>query len=520
MRPRRRATTILLVATIAAAGVALAGCGAGPSQPAGLGEPSPEAEAQLLTSDSTSYRNTHVRCFRVEGQWSDACTFQRIWLGVGSDDPLLVIGFRFEGGRAVSSTGTASLDIACADDLRCWVRTLCFATQQCAGENPFDPEADDVAPLRTPAATAERCVSAWNAHGGFTPAELAQAAPVEARAALGRPIYAPHLAGASLGFIAERSEVRSTTTGCVVRFDLGGTGTYAISSEARGAERFWLWQGARDLGPAADDASWNACQREDGTLVLATSCPRVAAVPRAVVDEIERGYVESVADAGGIPYWLGRSFAGARPVPVLPAPRGAESAVEYANAGGVDLLVLTYRPPDRERTTRGVVVARAEPETATVLVVADREVPAEFSQAVYQALRPFVSSDPDAEQLPGDLEEEPTRIDKSAPVVTHWVGPRFEGFEAAVVADAPDGAGVVRYANGDVEWFLVSYTPLPKKHCARIGCASPPPLPRVLERYGEVRDTVLSQPIIVVLTRQPKKIPHGMAIYEALEPLR
>jgi hypothetical protein len=83
------------------------------------------------------------------------------------------------------------------------------------------------------------------------------------------------------------------------------------------------------------------------------------------------------------------------------------------------------------------------------------------------------------------LREEPTQIDASAPVVTFWVGSSFEG--ATVVADAPTGAGVVRYVKGDVEWFLASYTPRPKKHCGRVGCASPPPLPHALGQYGGLR---------------------------------
>jgi hypothetical protein len=79
---------------------------------------------------------------------------------------------------------------------------------------------------------------------------------------------------------------------------------------------------------------------------------------------------------------------------------------------------------------------------------------------------------------------------------------------------------VVRYAKGAVEWFLASYTPRPKKHCGQVGCASPPPLPHALARYGGVRDTILrDERVIVVLTRQPRKVPHGAHIYEALEPL-
>jgi hypothetical protein len=523
MRPRRTARVIVLVAAIVAAAGTLGGCGAGSTQPAGPGEPSPEAEQFLRESlgDSTGVRHTHLRCFRVEGAWTDACTFQRISFRTGSDDPLLVMGLRFEDQRVVVGTGTAPLDIACADDLPCWVSTLCQVSDQCT--SGYDAE-ETGPPLHTPIPTSERCLGAWNAHGGFSQDEVAQEQAMHASLALGRPVYTPHLAGASLGFIGARAQVQETAHGCLVRFDLGDAGAYLVAAEANGEARFWMWQGAKDLERGPVEGDWNACQRDDGTLFFSTSCPATAVTPRPIADELERGYVESLADVGGIPYWLGRSFAGARPAPVLPPPGGAQSAVEYADADGVDLLVLTYRPPNRQRTTRGVIVARAEPETTTVLVVADREVSPDFSDAVRRALRPFISTDPDAEQLPGDLEQEPTRIDSSAPVITHWVGPRFEGFEAAVVANAPKGAGVVRYSKGDVEWFLVSYTPLPKKNCARVGCASPPPLPSALEQYGRVKDTFIQYgeggPIIVVLTRRPSKVPHAAAVFEALEPLR
>jgi hypothetical protein len=528
MGPGRRATAVLLAATIFMAGAAVAGCGAASSSSPKVSQPgqrNADMEQRLLESmgPSTDLRYTHVRCFDVRGHWRVACTFQRISPRQGQDDPLLVLGYRYEGDRMVSATGTAPLDIACADDLRCWVRTLCFVTGQCEGTGLFPADGAGAPPLRTPTPTPARCVSAWNVHGGFSPAEVAQENPLHVSMAVARPVYTPHLAGASFGFIGARAEVQATHSGCLVRFELGDGSTYPITAEALGEARFWMWQGAMELEQGSEPA-WNACQREDGTLFLATSCPPVGATPRAVADELERGYLQSLADAGGIPYWLGRTFAGARPVPVLPPPRGAQSAVAYANADGVDLLVLTYQPPDRGRTTRGFIVARAEPETATVLVVADREVPADFSQAVRAALRPFISTEPDAEQLPGDLEEEPTRIDTSAPVITNWVGSPFQGFEAAVVGDAPEGAGVVRYSKSNVEWFLVTYVPLPKKHCGRTGCVSPPPLPHALEQYGEVKDTLLrygeGEPLVVVLTRRPNRVPGGMAIFDALEPLR
>jgi hypothetical protein len=522
--------SILLFAAIivAAAGTGI-GCGGDRSEGPADGSRSVRAERYLheTMDGSTHFRETHLRCFRVEGPWTDACTFQRISLVAVDDDPLLVMGLRFEGDWPVGGTGTAPLDIACADDLPCWVRTLCRVTDQCT--SGYD--AEDTGPLlHTPTPTPERCLSAWNAHGGFSPDDVALAVPVHASLALGRPVYSPHLAGASLGFIGSRVEVRATADGCQARFDLGEAGAYLVTAEASGEARFWIWQGARDIEPGLVDGEWNACQRDDGTLSSSSSssssssgsCPAGAVTPRAVADELERGHLQSLVDVGGIPYWLGRTFAGARPVPVEPPPSDAQSAVEYTNAaGGVDLLVLTYRPPNRSLTAKGVIVARAEPETATVLVIASREVPSDFSRAVRNALRPFISTNPDAVQVTGDLRGEPTRIDTSVPVRLLWVGPRFEGFTGSVVKDGPEGAAVVRYAKGGSEWFLVTYTARKKKHCGQTGCASPPPLPAVLQQYGRVVHTILRQnDLTVVLARRPRIVPHSNLLFEGLRPVR
>jgi hypothetical protein len=175
----------------------------------------------------------------------------------------------------------------------------------------------------------------------------------------------------------------------------------------------------------------------------------------------------------------------------------------------------------RERRPRAVLVARAEPEDATVLVVAERKVSPGLRRAVRDALRPFISSNPDAEQVPGDLQEEPTRIDTSASDVFYWAGPKLEGFTASIVADAPPGAGVVSYTNGQSEWFIVSYTPRKKKHCGQTGCVSPPPLPAALERYGEVADTILlGERVVVVLAERPDRVPSGAHISERLKLVR
>jgi len=488
------------------------------------------AEEALLTglTGSTSMRYTHVRCVKASaGDWTDLCTFQAVAFRQGSDQPLVVIGYRVEDGQLRSGSGTVPLDVACAKDVRCWADTLCSVTPNCPSglEDVFGEPVTPPARAVTPRPTVSRCVAAWNAQGGFSPAELAQETPPQASMEVARPVYAPHLSGASLGFIGPRAGIRAGGDACSVVFDTGASGLYRVSAQAWGEPRFWIWRGADDFeAGTTPEPVWNVCQREDGTLFRASACPPVAAIPRAIADELERGHLASLFEMGGIPYWLGRSFRGARPEAVEPR-RGAESEVAYrvrGEKGSLKLTVYTYRPQQRSRKVkRGALVARAEPEDATVLVIADRKVSDGLRRAVLRSLRPFLSTDPDAEQLPGDLREEPTRIDTSAPLFPYWVGRRFQGFQAAVVADAPPGAGVVRYAKGDVEWFLVSYRARPKKHCGRVGCVSPPPLPEVLARYGHVSDTMISDttPIIVVLTRQPDGVPNGAAIFEAIEPL-
>ena len=483
--------------------------------------------ASLKGSHGTRY--THVHCVKASaGDWTHVCTFQAVSPGLTGDQPLVVLGYRVEGGELRSGSGTVPLDVACAEEVRCWTSTLCAATRGCPSglDEYFGAPVTPPARAVTPRPTASRCIASWNAHGGFSPAEIAEEAPPIASMEVARPVYTPHLSGASLGFIGPRAEVRAGGDACSVLFDTGASRLYRVSAQAWGEPRFWMWRGADDFEPEkALEPAWNVCQREDGTLFLAHACPPVPAIPRPIADELERGHLASLYEMGGIPYWLGRSFEGARPVALDPR-RGAESVVVYrihGNGSKLTVTVYTYRPPQRSRRVRkGVIVARAEPETATVLVVANHEVPSDFSRAVREVLRPFISTDPDAEQLPGDLREEPTRIDTSAPVVRYWVGPLFEGFKAAVVTDAPPGAGVVRYRKGDVEWFLVSYTPLPKKHCARVGCASPPPLPAVLGRYGKGRDAMISDntPIIHVLTRKPNRVPPAALIFEAIKPIR
>ena len=518
----------MALAAAATAVTLLTACGVGESarQPAR----DSEVEQRLATSlkGSQGSRYTHVRCVKASaGDWTHLCTFQVVSPGLAGDQPLVVLGYRVEGGQLRSGSGTAPLDVACAEEVRCWTSTLCAATRDCPSgfDGYFGEPATPPARAVTPRPTVSRCIASWNAHGGFSPAEIAQATPPIASMEVARPVYTPHLSGASLGFIGPRAEVRAGGDACSVVFDTGASGgLYRVSAQAWAEPRFWMWRGDDDFEAAtALEPAWNVCQREDGTLFLADACPPVAAIPRALADELERGHLASLLDMGGIPYWLGRSFEGARPEALEPR-RGAESVVVYrvsGEDGSLTLTVYTYRPPRRSRNVRkGTLVARAEPEDATVLVLADGKVSDDLQQAVRASLRPFISTNPDTAQVPGDLKEEPTRIDASVPVRLLWVGTRFEGFTGSVVKDGPEGAGVVRYAKGGSEWFLVTYTARKKKHCGQTGCVSPPPLPATLRRYGRVVHTILRQDdLTVVLARRPGIVPHSSLLFEGLRPV-
>jgi hypothetical protein len=443
--------------------------------------------------------------------------------GRGADQPLLLLGYRVEDGQLRSGSGTVQLDVACAKEVRCWTDTLCDLTPDCPSgfEGHFGEPATPPARAATPRPTVSRCIAAWDAHGGFSPAEVAQETPLQASMEVPRPVYTPHLSGASLGFIAPRAAVRAGGDSCSVVFDTA-SGLYRVSARAWGEPRFWMWRGADDFErEKSPRPARGVCQREDGTLFLADVCPPVAAIPRAIADELERGHLASLFEKGGIPYWLGRSFEGARPVALDPR-RGAESVVEYKlqrKSSRLTLRIFTYRPPRRALNVKGRLVARAEPEDATVVVLANRKVSDAVRHAALRSLRPFISTDPDAGQVPGDLQEEQTRIDSSVPVQLLWVGPSFEGFTGHVVQDGPKGAGIVRYAKGVSDWYLVTYTPR-KKRCGQTGCVSPPPLPAELRRYGRVVDTFLRQDdLTVVLARHPRVVPHSSLLFEGLRPV-
>jgi hypothetical protein len=192
-----------------------------------------------------------------------------------------------------------------------------------------------------------------------------------------------------------------------------------------------------------------------------------------------------VAAIGGIPYWLGAPFRGTWPDA---HPEGDLAVVGYTvrdRGRPVTVTITTgYAPKIPSSAVSGHVVLRAHPEDTTAIVTATRPVSPALRRAVRRHLRPFLHSDPDAKQLPGDVQAAPTRIDHSQPRRSLWFGLEIAGLRATVVA-SPAGVGVIRYGAPSTpgRFYVVTYRPLPKK-CGSVGCASPPPLPEELRRYG------------------------------------
>jgi hypothetical protein len=478
-----------IATAVAAAGlVAFGGCGSDEA-PNLSSKAARDVERTLFDDSSLHVRYSHPRCVEVAAPWTFVCTVQRIGLD-RADEPLMAIGYTpAKQVEAGSATGLKPIPVACASDVRCWVEELCHGSGACT----VDPAQMGFPDLGANAApepiTSEVCVDAWNVHGGFSQEQLAGQEPSRPDREVERPLYTPHLAATTLGFIGYRADIRVVDGACSVVFDLGDGTVYAIDATVDHAPRFWTWTGREETTPiAAARPSWNACQAADGTLSLGDACaldPGLQA--RDVVDELGRRVLHRVSDFGGIPYWLGPVFLGAPPE--RREPERGKDAVGYTvqtSDGPLELLVLTYRPPHRNVAAPGFEVVRAHPASATVLVVANRPPPRRVRRAARAELRPFRSSDPYAEQVPGDLAEEPTRIDTAVRVRVYWAGPAVAGLRAEVVEGAPGGLGVVRYgpAGGPRTFYVVTYRPRKKTRCSSSGCVSPPEPPAALRRYG------------------------------------
>jgi hypothetical protein len=169
-------------------------------------------------------------------------------------------------------------------------------------------------------------------------------------------------------------------------------------------------------------------------------------------------------------------------------------------------------------------VVRLRPKSNPVRVFANRVPPVGLSREVLDVLRPFSRDDPDAPQVPGDLREEPTRIDTSVPMRTYWAGSAYKGLRATVVGYAPPGVGLVRYGepgSGRL-FYLATYLPIKKTRCGTIGCVAAPPLPAALKSYGESRDTMVQRDGWVVDQIAPRGSVdfNGTQILERVKELR
>jgi hypothetical protein len=513
-RFRPRVTPLARVGSVATAfaavGVlALAGCRSDEAPSPGS-KAARDAERTLFDDSSSHVRNSHPRCVEVGAPWAFVCTVQRIGFGRSHDEPLAAIGYtpakQLEAGMA---TGLTPIPVDCATDVRCWVYELCRASSGCTG-SPVETSYPDLGTNAPPEPiTPEVCVDAWNVHGGFSAEELAREAPSRPDDEVTRPLYTPHLAAPTLGFLGPRADVRAVDGTCSVVFDLGDGTTYAVDATVDHAPRFWTWAGREATSMvAAEGHTWNACQEADGTLSFGDVC---TGGPQAsdVADELDRRVLHQVSEFGGIPYWLGPRFLGA--LPERSEPKNGKDTVEYTvetSDGPLELVVVTYRPPRPRVVAPGFEVFRARPASATVLVVANRRPSRRIVLAVRSELRPFRGSDPNAEQVPGDvLPEEPTRVDTSVRERVYWAGPTSAGLRAEVVENAGAGLGVVRYGapGGPNTFYLVTYKPMKKTRCLSSGCVAPPAPPASFRRYGvHVNAAIYSDWIVEVLAPSKK----------------
>lgn len=504
-RFRPRVTRIAragIVATVALA--AFAGCASFGERQAGS-KAARDLEQRLFANDSPHRRYSHARCVEIGAPWTFVCTVQEIGLGRSSRDyPLKAIGYTASTQTGAGmATGLAPIPVDCANDVRCWAMELCRFSR-CVTDPMLVPFVD-LGPNAPPAQiTPEVCVDAWNVHGGFSPDELGLAQPSQPDGEVDRPLYTPHLAATTLGFIGPRADVRVVDGMCSVVFDLEDGTTYTVDATVDHAPRFWTWAGREATSTAvAEGRPSNACQEADGTLSLGAECSS-GPQARDVADELDRRVLHQISEFGGIPYWLGPRFLGA--APERTEPEKGKDTVSYAVQtpdGPLELVVLTFRPPRPRVRAPGYEVFRAHPSSETVLVVADRRPSRRIRAAVRSALRPFRGSDPNAEQVPGDiLGDEPTRVDTSVKVRVYWAGPAYEGLEAEVVKDAPAGLGIVRYGplGGPNTFYLVTYRPMKKTRCGSTGCVSPPETPATLRRYGvRVHAAIYSDWIVDIL---------------------
>jgi hypothetical protein len=384
--------------------------------------------------------------------------------------------------------------------------TTCTTCSAAPFIGPLEPAHE----MMTMPRTVDQCIAGWNIHGGFAPVDTADpqvvALPTQAVA---KPVYTPYLAPTSMGYLAARVSVEPVGTGCAVDVDTGGR-AYRISTPGGPDPWTWLWQGAEGL--SHPPATWNACQNRDGT-IAASGCSSGAGVPqRNILDELHRGPLAQMASVGGFPYWLGMPFGGAMPEA---QDEGNVLVVRYDGvADGARRLGITIYTAlgsqIRPTSVDGQVVLRVHPDSGIVVVTSAQPVSASLRHVIARTIRPFTPIDPGAPQKPGDVSPTRTRVDSHAPSRPLGFGHAVGGLEAVVETDSPAGVGVVRYGpTGESRTFyVVTYRPI-VSNCGTLGCASPPPLPPVLRRYG--KDThqtwIMNDMITTILAAHPSLIP-------------
>jgi hypothetical protein len=271
------------------------------------------------------------------------------------------------------------------------------------------------------AATTDDCVNAWN-HGSTD----------------GKPLrkYEGHSPGMLQGFIGRRAAVLTvggipSRRSCevlfergryVVPFRTGSTGYDPLPVPDIGdweSPRTVFRKGALPAYPPFP--GWNACQNDDGTIVLLAhgSCtahdPAVRRLPivQPVVASQDRTLVEALRafPPGRHLYWLGGHFAGAKAEGGTAEKQRAGARIDYAprNFPVTLIQVLTYtrRLPDaptcptvlndcRTRGSAGAgrLITRLNTPTQTILALSlihDDPISPRTRRLIHRALRPIPS---------------------------------------------------------------------------------------------------------------------------------
>jgi hypothetical protein len=232
--------------------------------------------------------------------------------------------------------------------------------------------------------------------------------------------------GRLVGFLGRRAAVLEPGDGCVALFDRGDH-FIAYFSGSAGSDApppdVVGWHREQDIRPNKDLVKfdfrgWNACQNDDGSIVLLTEAacnPHDPSVrPRPIEWEEETKRRETfeaslrVLPRGTRAYWLGLRFKGALFEPYdVPQTRGVDAEVDYTfderTSVGI-VSVLTYARPlsgtpacftqwlDECRLDDSHLVARVDTETGETVLIVERlgtPVPARFRRDLLSALRPY-----------------------------------------------------------------------------------------------------------------------------------